>query len=228
MIHVHAVSLAGLIHGLLFRDGDIPPGLKAGNNLLAARREAIGKKPTVYRRQFYLVGWFSLLGLIGWPDQPRSTPDGLFVAKSTETSSVDAISTVPMVLEEHCTGRTVWLATGDDVYCAALMRGGWLKGQFSFATIAVICAAAIGVIIILPSPRNGDLAVVARLLTQMPRTAAVQAITCVAVLWLRPQLSRLLCAGNVGRMALTNYLLQTLICTYAFYQFVYLCSLSSG
>ncbi len=40
------------------------------------------------------------------------------------------------------TGRTVWLATGrDDAIGAALMRSGWLKGQFSLRhyVVLVLC-----------------------------------------------------------------------------------------
>lgn len=131
-----------------------------------------------------------------------------------------------------------WQLAGMMLIGAALMRSGWLKGQFSFRHYrrTGFVLVAIGVIINLPA-----IALQWRLdwayrwcafLLQMPRelSAPFQAIGYASLFYgFWPQLSRfklVLAIACVGRMALTNYLLQTLICTTLFTTSVCLCSLT--
>jgi uncharacterized protein len=114
---------------------------------------------------------------------------------------------------------------------ASLMRTGWLKGEFSLRHYRRTGAGLVllGVLINLP-------AVIAQwhihwdyrwcaFLLQVPRelSAPFQTIGYAALIYgFWPTLSRLWMVSAiacVGRMALSNYLLQTLICTTLFYRF---------
>lgn len=124
-----------------------------------------------------------------------------------------------------------WQLAGMMLLGAALMRSGWLKGQYSLQHYrrTGVLLVVVGVLINLPA-----IIVQWRLdwayrwcafLLQAPRelSAPFQTIGYTALMlgfW--PQLSRfklVIAIACVGRMALSNYLLQTLICTTLFYQF---------
>lgn len=124
-----------------------------------------------------------------------------------------------------------WQLAGMMLMGASLMRTGWLKGEFSLRHYRRTGAGLVllGVLINLPAVMaqwhlHWDYRWCAFLL-QAPRelSAPFQTIGYAALIYgFWPQLSRLWIVSAVacvGRMALSNYLLQTLICTTIFYRF---------
>ena len=124
-----------------------------------------------------------------------------------------------------------WQLAGLMLIGAALMRSGWLKGQFSpghyrrAGVMLVLAGMAINLpSIILQWHLNWDYRWCGFLL-QAPRelSAPFQVLGYTALIYgFWPQLSRWKVTGAVacvGRMALSNYLLQTLSCTTLFNRF---------
>lgn len=124
-----------------------------------------------------------------------------------------------------------WQLAGMMLMGASLMRTGWLKGEFSLRHYRRTGAGLVllGVLINLPAVimqwhLHWDYRWCAFLL-QVPRelSAPFQTIGYAALIYgFWPQLSRLWIVSAVacvGRMALSNYILQTLICTTLFYRF---------
>lgn len=122
-----------------------------------------------------------------------------------------------------------WQLAGMMLLGAALMRSGWLRGQFSLQHYRRTGFLLVGLGMLINIP-----AIIAQWYVgwsyhwcafwlQIPRelSAPIQTIGYAALAWgFWPQLAPLKLVAAitcVGRMALTNYLLQTLICTTVFY-----------
>ncbi|EPG6212936.1 DUF418 domain-containing protein YeiB [Klebsiella pneumoniae] len=234
------LALLGFIHGLFFWDGDILLAY-ALVGLVSWRmvREAHHVKSLFNTGVvLYLTGIavLVLLGMISGTAANRSwAPDAANLQYEQYWKlhgGMEAVSNRADMLSDNL------LALGAQYGCqlagmmlmgAALMRSGWLKGQFSLRhyrrTGALLVAA--GMAVNLPAIfaqwyLTWDYRWCAFLL-QAPRelSAPLQAIGYAALAWgYWPQLCRFRLVGAiacVGRMALTNYLLQTLICTTLFY-----------
>jgi uncharacterized protein len=234
------LALLGFIHGLFFWDGDILLAY-ALVGLVSWRmvREAHHVKSLFNTGVvLYLTGIavLVLLGLISGTAANRSwAPDAanlqyeqywkLHGGMEAVSNRADMLSDILLALG----AQYGWQLAGMMLMGAALMRSGWLKGQFSLRhyrrTGALLVAA--GMAVNLPAIfAQWYLAWDYRwcaFLLQAPRelSAPLQAIGYAALAWgYWPQLCRFRLVGAiacVGRMALTNYLLQTLICTTLFY-----------
>ncbi len=234
------LALLGFIHGLFFWDGDILLAY-ALVGLVSWRmvREAHHVKSLFNTGVvLYLTGIavLVLLGMISGTAANRSwAPDAanlqyeqywkLHGGMEAVSNRVDMLSDNLLALG----AQYGWQLAGMMLMGAALMRSGWLKGQFSLRhyrrTGALLVAAGHGgqsAGNIRPVVSGMGLSLV-RVLLQAPRelSAPLQAIGYAALAWgYWPQLCRFRLVGAiacVGRMALTNYLLQTLICTTLFY-----------
>lgn len=234
--------LLGFIHGLLFWDGDIllAYGL-VGLICWRLVRDAPSVK-SLFNTGILLylagIGVLLLLGSISVSETSRAwTPDAsalLYEKYWKINGGMEAVSNRVDLLSNSLLALGAqygWQLAGMMLLGAALMRSGWLKGQYSLQhyrrTGALL--VVVGVLINLPA-----IIVQWRLdwayrwcafLLQAPRelSAPFQTIGYTALMlgfW--PQLSRfklVIAIACVGRMALSNYLLQTLICTTLFYQF---------
>ncbi|HDU4702418.1 TPA: DUF418 family protein [Klebsiella pneumoniae subsp. pneumoniae] len=233
------LALLGFIHGLFFWDGDILLAY-ALVGLVSWRmvREAHHVKSLFNTGVvLYLTGIavLVLLGLISGTAANRSwAPDAANLQYEQYWKlhgGMEAVSRADMLSDNLLAlgAQYGWQLAGMMLMGAALMRSGWLKGQFSLRhyrrTGALLVAA--GMAVNLPAIfAQWYLAWDYRwcaFLLQAPRelSAPLQAIGYAALAWgYWPQLCRFRLVGAiacVGRMALTNYLLQTLICTTLFY-----------
>ncbi|HHU6606617.1 DUF418 domain-containing protein YeiB [Klebsiella pneumoniae] len=234
------LALLGFIHGLFFWDGDILLAY-ALVGLVSWRmvREAHHVKSLFNTGVvLYLTGIavLVLLGLISGTAANRSwAPDAANLQYEKYWKlhgGMEAVSNRADMLSDNLLALGAqygWQLAGMMLMGAALMRSGWLKGQFSLRhyrrTGALLVAA--GMAVNLPAIfAQWYLAWDYRwcaFLLQAPRelSAPLQAIGYAALAWgYWPQLCRFRLVGAiacVGRMALTNYLLQTLICTTLFY-----------
>ncbi|VGF95717.1 inner membrane protein [Klebsiella pneumoniae] len=234
------LALLGFIHGLFFWDGDILLAY-ALVGLVSWRmvREAHHVKSLFNTGVvLYLTGIavLVLLGLISGTAANRSwAPDAANLQYEQYWKlhgGMEAVSNRADMLSDNLLALGAqygWQLAGMMLMGAALMRSGWLKGQFSLRhyrrTGALLVAA--GMAVNLPAIfAQWYLAWDYRwcaFLLQAPRelSAPLQAIGYAALAWgYWPQLCRFRLVSAiacVGRMALTNYLLQTLICTTLFY-----------
>lgn len=234
------LALLGFIHGLFFWDGDILLAY-ALVGLVSWRmvREAHHVKSLFNTGVvLYLTGIavLVLLGMISGTAANRSwAPDAANLQYEQYWKlhgGMEAVSKRADMLSDNLLALGAqygWQLAGMMLMGAALMRSGWLKGQFSLRhyrrTGALLVAA--GMAVNLPAIfAQWYLAWDYRwcaFLLQAPRelSAPLQAIGYAALAWgYWPQLCRFRLVGAiacVGRMALTNYLLQTLICTTLFY-----------
>ncbi|HHU6575174.1 TPA: DUF418 domain-containing protein YeiB [Klebsiella pneumoniae] len=234
------LALLGFIHGLFFWDGDILLAY-ALVGLVSWRmvREAHHVKSLFNTGVvLYLTGIavLVLLGMISGTAANRSwAPDAANLQYEQYWKlhgGMEAVSNRADMLSNNLLALGAqygWQLAGMMLMGAALMRSGWLKGQFSLRhyrrTGALLVAA--GMAVNLPAIfAQWYLAWDYRwcaFLLQAPRelSAPLQAIGYAALAWgYWPQLCRFRLVGAiacVGRMALTNYLLQTLICTTLFY-----------
>lgn len=234
------LALLGFIHGLFFWDGDI----LLAYALVGLVSWRMVREAHHVKSQFntgvvlYLTGIavLVLLGLISGTAANRSwAPDAANLQYEQYWKlhgGMEAVSNRADMLSDNLLALGAqygWQLAGMMLMGAALMRSGWLKGQFSLRhyrrTGALLVAA--GMAVNLPAIfAQWYLAWDYRwcaFLLQAPRelSAPLQAIGYAALAWgYWPQLCRFRLVGAiacVGRMALTNYLLQTLICTTLFY-----------
>ncbi|MGX6597950.1 DUF418 domain-containing protein YeiB [Klebsiella quasivariicola] len=234
------LALLGFIHGLFFWDGDILLAY-ALVGLVSWRmvREAQHVKSLFNTGVvLYLIGIavLVLLGVISGTAANRSwVPDAANLQYEQYWKlhgGMEAVSNRADMLSDNLLALGAqygWQLAGMMLMGAALMRGGWLKGQFSLRhyrrTGALLVVA--GMAVNLPAIfAQWYLAWDYRwcaFLLQAPRelSAPLQAIGYASLAWgYWPRLCRFRLVGAiacVGRMALSNYLLQTLICTTLFY-----------
>ena len=234
------LALLGFIHGLFFWDGDILLAY-ALVGLVSWRmvREAQHVKSLFNTGVvLYLTGIavLVLLGIISGTAANRSwVPDAANLQYEQYWKlhgGMEAVSNRADMLSDNLLALGAqygWQLAGMMLIGAALMRSGWLKGQFSQRHYR-----RTGALLVLAGMAVNVAAIVAQwylawdyrwcaFLLQAPRelSAPLQAIGYAALAWgYWPQLCRFRLVGAiacVGRMALSNYLLQTLICTTLFY-----------
>lgn len=234
------LALLGFCHGLLFWDGDILLAYSlVGLVCWRMVRETHSAKSMFNTGVvLYLIGIAVLvfLGLISGDAPNRSwVPDAANLQYEQYwklKGGFEAISNRADMLSDSLLALGAqygWQLAGMMLMGAALMRSGWLKGQFSLSHYRRTGALLIALGLMINVP-----AIVAQwhldwsyrwcaFLLQAPRElgAPLQAIGYAALaygFWPQICASRLVGAvACVGRMALSNYLLQTLICTTLFY-----------
>lgn len=235
--------LLGFIHALFFWEGDIllAYGLVG---LIGWRmiRDAQSVKAMFHTGVvLYLIGIvvLLLLGAISATTPNNSwLPDAANVQYEawwrTSGTLVEGLSNRSDLLSNALLALGVqygWQLAGLMLIGAALMRSGWMRGQFPLrhyrrvGALLVVTGMAVNIPAIVAQWQLGWSYRWCAFFLQAPRelSAPVQAIGYAALAWgFCPQIcaSKLVSAiACVGRMALTNYLLQTLICTTLFYHF---------
>ncbi|MDF7659465.1 DUF418 domain-containing protein YeiB [Erwiniaceae bacterium L1_54_6] len=234
--------LLGLIHALFFWEGDIllDYGL-IGLVIWRMLREVPSNRALLQTGVLlYLVGCGVLLvfGAISTPQPSRSWLPGaadlqyerywkLLGGWEAVQNRLDHLSSSLMALAS----QYGWQLAGLMLIGAALMRTGWLSGQFSVQHYrrAAVILLSVGWLIAIPGIIGqwhlGWEFIWSGFYLQVPRDVASPFISlgyaalCLGF-WPQIAATRISFAIQcVGRMALSNYLLQTLICTTLFYRF---------
>ncbi|PWC17365.1 DUF418 domain-containing protein YeiB [Brenneria corticis] len=243
---VHArlfwLMLIGLVHAVFFWDGDIllDYGL-IGLVCYGMIRHAEGSRALLRTGAImYLVGvgvLFVLSRLLS-PQPGRfwqpGAADITYEAYWKTTGGPEAWGNRVDLLTDSLLSLGVqygWLLAGSMLLGAGLMRSGWLKGTFSQRHYRRIACWLIPLALLI---NGGGVAAQwlvqweyrwSGLLLQIPRelSAILQAVGYLALCYgFWPTLCRWRITywiGDIGRMALTNYLLQTLVCSLLFNHF---------
>ncbi|XXD08895.1 DUF418 domain-containing protein YeiB [Klebsiella sp. R445] len=236
------LALLGFIHGLFFWDGDILlayalVGLVTWRMVRDAHHlKSLFNTGVV----LYLIGVavLVLLGLISGGAPNRSwVPDAANLQYEQYwklNGGMEAVSNRADLLSDNLLALGAqygWQLAGMMLMGAALMRSGWLKGQFSLShyrrtgALLIVAGMAVNIPAIVAQWHLGWDPRWCAFLLQAPRElgAPLQTIGYAALAWgFWPRLCQFRLVGAiacVGRMALSNYLLQTLICTTIFYRF---------
>lgn len=231
--------LCGLIHAIFFWDGDIllSYGL-IGLVFWRLVREARSNQ-SLFRTGvvLYLIGVAILLmlGLISKPDPGSFWNPGYAELQYEQfwrfKGGIEAINNRLDLLSSSLVSVAVqygWELGGAMLMGASLMRSGWLKGQFSVrhylgvASIMLPLSWAIQIPAVGIAWHTGWDYRWSGFFLQAPREigAMMQAVSYLALCygcwpWLVKQ-RWAMWMSQVGRMALTNYLLQTLLCDFFF------------
>jgi len=234
--------LFGLIHAIFFWDGDIL--LAYGLIGLISWRMIRDASSTLQLLRTGLVlyviglGLLLLLGLIAGPEPSAFWLPGYAAIQYEGIWKIhggwEAWRNRSDLLSANLMALAVqygWQLAGLMLTGAALMRSGWLSGSFSqrhyrrTALWALVVGLGVQVPTTLAQWKNGWEYHISGYLLQVPAelSAPLMMIGYVSLIYaFWPQISRFKIAfalRQVGRMALTNYLLQTLLCTTLFYQF---------
>lgn len=232
--------LFGLVHAIFFWDGDIL--LAYGLIGLISWRMIRDAGSTLQLLRTGLVlyaiglGLLLLLGLIAGPEPSSFWLPGYAAIQYEEIWKVhggwEAWRNRSDLLSANLMALAVqygWQLAGLMLTGAALMRIGWLSGNFSqrhyrrMALWSLLVGLCIQIPTTLAQWLNDWEYHVSGYLLQVPSELAaplmmIGYVSLIYGFW--PQLSRLKMAyalRQVGRMALSNYLLQTLLCTTLFY-----------
>ncbi|MCW2473468.1 DUF418 domain-containing protein YeiB [Candidatus Symbiopectobacterium sp. NZEC151] len=241
---VHArlfwLMLIGLLHGIFMWDGDILLDYGLIGLLCYAMIRQADSSRMLMRIGVVMyavgVGMLVVLSQILSPEPGRywlpSDADIAYEAYWLQLGGVEAWRNRIDLLIESLLSLGVqygWLLAGSLLLGAGLMRSGWLRGEFSGAHYRKVALwfIAMGLLIdAVGMVLQWHLAWEYRwsgLLLQIPRdiAAPIQAIGYLALCygyWSTLRQWRVSAwIGDIGRMALSSYLLQTLICTQLFY-----------
>lgn len=234
--------LLGFIHAVFFWEGDIllDYGL-VGLIIWRMLREVPSNRALLQTGVLlYLVGCGVLLvfGAVSTPQPSRSWLPGaadlqyerywkLLGGWETVQNRLDHLASSLMALAS----QYGWQLAGLMLIGAALMRSGWLSGQFSVQHYrrAAMILLSVGWLIAIPGIiaqwHLGWEFIWSGFYLQVPRDVASPFISlgyAALCLGFWPQIAHTrisVAIQCVGRMALSNYLLQTLICTTLFYRF---------
>ena len=236
------LALIGFLHCLLFWEGDILLAYALVGLVCWRMVRDAGSVKTLLTTGAVLyligIGVLLLLGIISGDAVNRSWVPDLSALQYEHfwrtQGGGEAISNRLDMLSSNLLAigaQYGWQLAGMMLIGAGLMRSGWLKGQFTTAHYrrCGLLLVTLGMLINLPG-------IVAQwqlgwsyrwsaFLLQAPRElgAPLQSIGYAALIWgFWPQICRLgrpvYAVTCVGRMALSNYLLQTLICSTLFWK----------
>lgn len=236
------LALLGFLHCMLFWEGDILLAYALVGLVCWRMVRDAGSAKTLLTTGVVLyvigIGVLLLLGIISGDSVNRAWVPDLSALQYEHfwrtQGGGEAISNRLDMLSSNLLAigaQYGWQLAGMMLIGAALMRSGWLKGQFSPAHYrrTGLVLVTLGMLINLPGIigqwQLGWSYRWSAFLLQAPRelSAPLQSIGYAALIWgFWPQIcrmGRLVGAVTcVGRMALSNYLLQTLICSTLFWK----------